>query len=88
MSSPKLEAVLERAQNLGHIGPGQINDYIEHAVSHLSVADPERGTRWCDLGSGGGLPGLIVAVERPDLKLTLLDRSSCLLYTSPSPRDS
>ena len=76
MSSPKLEAVLERAQNLGHIGPGQINDYIEHAVSHLSVADPERGTRWCDLGSGGGLPGLIVAVERPDLKLTLLDRSS------------
>lgn len=76
MSAPQLEAVLEKAQNLGHIGPGQIDDYVEHAISHLSVADPGSGTRWCDLGSGGGLPGLVVAVRRPDLKLTLVDRSS------------
>jgi len=75
MSSPQLAAVLERAQNLGHIGPGELDGYVEHAVSHLSVANPGDGTRWCDLGSGGGLPGLIVAIERPDLKLTLLDRS-------------
>ena len=26
-----------------------------------------------DLGSGGGLPGLVIAVDRPDLRLTLLD---------------
>lgn len=76
MSSPQLVEVLERAQILGHIGPGEIDSYVKHAVSHLSAADPAYGASWCDLGSGGGLPGLIVAVERPDLRLTLLDRSS------------
>ena len=38
------------------------------------MARPEQ--HWCDLGSGGGVPGLIMAVEAPDLELTLLDRSS------------
>ena len=61
---------------MGHIGTGEIDSYIKHAMSHLSAADPAYGASWCDLGSGGGLPGLIVAVERPDLTLTLLDRSS------------
>ena len=75
MSSLQLVKVLERAQNLGHIGPGKIDSYVEHAISHLSAANPAYGARWCDLGSGGGLPGLVVAVERPDLILTLLDRS-------------
>lgn len=76
MSLPQLTAVLERAQTLGHIGPGEIMSYIDHARSHLAVAAPGDGTHWCDLGSGGGLPGLVVAVERPDIRLTLLDRSS------------
>ncbi len=76
MSSPQLVAVLERAQTLGHIGSGPIQEYVEHARVHLTVADPGFSTRWCDLGSGGGLPGLVIAVERPDLKLTLMDRSA------------
>ena len=33
-----------------------------------------------DVGSGGGVPGVLLAIIRPDLKV-------CLLYTSPSPRD-
>ena len=33
---------------------------------------PETG-RVLDLGSGGGLPGLVIATARPDLDLTLLD---------------
>lgn len=33
---------------------------------------PERG-RAIDVGSGGGLPGLVWAICRPDLKFTLLD---------------
>ena len=41
-----------------------------------------------DLGSGGGMPGLIVAIVmkkiKNDMKVNLYD---CLLYTSPSPRD-
>ncbi len=27
-----------------------------------------------DLGSGGGVPGLVIAHDRPDLQVTLLDR--------------
>lgn len=76
MSLPQLIAVLERAQILGHIGSGSVEGYLEHAHAHLAVASPGVETRWCDLGSGGGLPGLVVAVERPDLKLTLIDRSA------------
>jgi 16S rRNA (guanine527-N7)-methyltransferase len=33
---------------------------------------PERG-RVLDLGSGGGLPGLVLATYRPELELTLLE---------------
>jgi 16S rRNA (guanine527-N7)-methyltransferase len=33
---------------------------------------PERG-RVLDLGSGGGLPGLVLATRRPELELTLLE---------------
>ena len=32
----------------------------------------ENGTAY-DLGSGGGLPGLVIAIARPDLELTLVD---------------
>ncbi|MEE2599652.1 MAG: 16S rRNA (guanine(527)-N(7))-methyltransferase RsmG [SAR324 cluster bacterium] len=30
-------------------------------------------TEVCDFGTGGGLPGIILAIVRPDLRLTLLD---------------
>ncbi|HEV7863284.1 MAG TPA: RsmG family class I SAM-dependent methyltransferase [Acidimicrobiia bacterium] len=38
----------------------------------LLVGLPEQG-RVLDLGSGGGLPGLVVATYRPQLELTLLE---------------
>lgn len=31
------------------------------------------GSRWIDLGSGAGLPGLIIAILRPDLSVTLVE---------------
>jgi len=33
----------------------------------------EKGADVCDFGTGGGLPGMILAIVRPDLRLTLLD---------------
>ena len=72
----ELAAVFEQSQVLGYIGPGNIDEHIEHARAHLDVASPSKGSRWCDLGSGGGLPGLVVGYDRPDLRIVLLDRST------------
>jgi 16S rRNA (guanine527-N7)-methyltransferase len=45
--------------------------HIEHGRA-LVRGLPERG-RVLDLGSGGGLPGLVIAIHRPELELTLLE---------------
>jgi 16S rRNA (guanine527-N7)-methyltransferase len=39
----------------------------------LDVAAPAPGVRVVDVGSGGGAPGMIVAILRPDLQVTLLE---------------
>jgi 16S rRNA (guanine527-N7)-methyltransferase len=37
------------------------------------LADVRQGARLADVGSGGGLPGIPVAVARPDLRVTLVE---------------
>lgn len=37
------------------------------------LEDLEAGTRCIDVGTGGGLPGIPVAIARPDLSITLLE---------------
>jgi 16S rRNA (guanine527-N7)-methyltransferase len=39
----------------------------------LRVAAPPDGSRVVDIGSGGGVPGVVIAILRPDLEVTLLD---------------
>jgi 16S rRNA (guanine527-N7)-methyltransferase len=39
----------------------------------LLVADPPGGSRVVDIGSGGGVPGIVIAILRPDLSVTLID---------------
>jgi 16S rRNA (guanine527-N7)-methyltransferase len=39
----------------------------------LEVAAPSAGNRVVDIGSGGGVPGLVIAILRPDLSVTLID---------------
>ena len=66
---------LSGAQRLGFLGRRPISEVIEHArafVEALSELPPD--ARVIDLGSGGGVPGLVIAAERPDLHITLLDR--------------
>ena len=67
----RLVGVLSRARALGFLGPGDLEEHIEHATGWLAVIPS--GTKVLDLGSGGGLPGLVVAAHRPDVVLTLLD---------------
>ena len=42
-------------------------------LSLLVFRKIEEGANVCDFGTGGGLPGMILAIMRPDLQLTLLD---------------
>jgi 16S rRNA (guanine527-N7)-methyltransferase len=41
-------------------------------ATHFAASLPE-GVRLLDIGSGGGLPGIVVALARPDLEVHLLD---------------
>jgi 16S rRNA (guanine527-N7)-methyltransferase len=72
-----LDEVLRQAQDLGFLGPGPLGTQRRHAegLAELSLAGPGPGedTRFLDLGSGGGLPGLVVALHSPALRGTLLD---------------
>jgi 16S rRNA (guanine527-N7)-methyltransferase len=54
-----------------------VGRHIDHGRA-LLAGIPERG-RVLDLGSGGGLPGLVLATFRPELELTLLEarRRAC-----------
>ena len=71
IDDPALAAVLERSRSLGLLGPGDVATHVEHAEGFVVLTEGAR--RLLDLGSGGGLPGLVIAMRWPELTLTLLD---------------
>lgn len=53
------------------------NLYQNHVLHSLSIAKfitPEPGTRFIDLGCGGGFPGIPLAILWPDCTFHLIDR--------------
>jgi 16S rRNA (guanine527-N7)-methyltransferase len=59
----------------GLIGPREVDRLWErHLINCAVVAEviPE-GARVVDIGSGAGLPGVVLAIVRPDLSITLLE---------------
>jgi 16S rRNA (guanine527-N7)-methyltransferase len=71
-----LVRVLTEIQRRGGIGRGSVEDSIEHASAFVRALPRALPTaaRLIDLGSGGGLPGLVVIARRPDLQATLVER--------------
>jgi 16S rRNA (guanine527-N7)-methyltransferase len=63
---------LARSRALGFLGPGPVDDQIVHAEAFVAALAGVTGTVG-DLGSGGGVPGLVLAVARPDLQVVLID---------------
>lgn len=48
---------------------------VQHILDSLSILPhlDNHALRWLDVGSGGGLPGIPLAICRPDLEITLVD---------------
>jgi 16S rRNA (guanine527-N7)-methyltransferase len=44
-----------------------------HVLDSLSALPHIQGVRVLDVGSGGGMPGMLFAIARPDWQLTLID---------------
>lgn len=75
MTAPRktLEDVLLAAQRLGTLGDRPIPEVIEHARYFVHALEGVLG-RVADIGTGAGVPGLVIAVDRPDLEMVLVDR--------------
>jgi len=71
---------LAEARELGLLGPGPISTHLAHAQGFVEPMRRHSPTpdaaRLVDLGSGGGLPGLVVAACWPEVELVLLDASA------------
>ena len=69
---------LRDAQRLGFLGSRPIPEVIAHArgfVRALRACENDRVIESVlDLGSGGGVPGLVIAHDLPAVRVTLLDR--------------
>lgn len=69
----------------GLIGPREAPRLWERHLLNCAVIAPafEEGSAVADVGSGAGLPGLVLAIVRPDLQVTLIEpllrRTSFLL---------
>lgn len=65
--------VLRTAQRVGTLGDRPIEEVIAHAQQFVDALDTA-AHRVIDLGTGAGVPGLVIAEARPELELTLVDR--------------
>jgi len=76
---PRAEAYADLLARVGTvrglIGPREVPRLWErHLVNCALVTDlVPVGARVCDIGSGAGLPGLVMAIRRPDLDVTLVE---------------
>jgi 16S rRNA (guanine527-N7)-methyltransferase len=77
-STPVLRQILDEARAAGFLGPGPLDIQLRHSEGFVVVSrrlwpDGTTPPVLLDLGSGGGLPGLVVAVRWPEVSLLLLD---------------
>jgi 16S rRNA (guanine527-N7)-methyltransferase len=75
-----LDRVVVWTSKIGLVSRGAINDLKERHLNdsaqlYLHLGATQKS--WADLGSGGGFPGLVIAIlardARPDLRVTLIE---------------
>jgi 16S rRNA (guanine527-N7)-methyltransferase len=52
-----------------------VTKHVAASIGILGVEAPQPGQVWIDAGTGGGFPGMVVKICRPDLRIALLDSS-------------
>ena len=67
-----LLTVLGTAKEEGALGPGPVEDHLDHALAWADAL-PQPVGRFADLGSGGGVPGLVLAMVLPESEAVLID---------------
>jgi 16S rRNA (guanine527-N7)-methyltransferase len=67
--------LLERAGPTGLVAEGDVGRIrVRHVLDSLRAAPAMAGVKDAyDLGSGAGLPGIVIAIARPDLQVGLVD---------------
>ena len=69
------QAILKTSRHINVVSRQSLCSLGEHMVDSaalLSFADPRQGS-FGDLGSGAGFPGVVVAIMRPEVGVTLVD---------------
>ncbi len=69
------ELLADAGVKRGLIGPREVPRLWERHLLNCAVLSEvvPKGVTVCDVGSGAGLPGIPLALVRPDLKITLLE---------------
>ena len=67
-----LVEVLDEARSRGYLGPEPVARHVEHSLSLADAIGPFDGT-FLDLGSGGGVPGLVLAMRWREAHGVLLE---------------
>lgn len=68
-----LHEVLSGLRERGSIGTTSVDEAVAHADRFVALL-PDTPLSLADLGSGGGLPGLVIAVRRPTVRVLLVER--------------
>lgn len=62
-----------RGEELGLIGPQELPRLWSRHILNCAVVAPLLNGRVGDVGSGAGLPGLVLAIARPDVRMILIE---------------
>jgi 16S rRNA (guanine527-N7)-methyltransferase len=75
-AADELRRVLEDARAAGFLGPGPVDAHLRHAEGFAELAEAVcegPPARFVDLGTGGGVPGLVLAAAWPDARAAFVE---------------